>query len=148
MVGSRRSRRPESGEEAFLRAAGVQGELGRLCRDGNRQWWYRFNVHEEFKETSDANVGAAIHHRWSGPQGRPCHCAVDLSSDASIGSFVTVKATDLWQANDTRDTVHWEPVCDEVIGHERGRLIECHRDWELKWGSRRCWADEDPGVRE
>ncbi len=50
-------------EEAFHCAARVQGELGRLCRDRNRQWWYRFNIHKEFKETSDADVGAAIHHR-------------------------------------------------------------------------------------
>jgi hypothetical protein len=108
----------------------------------------RFDIHDEFKETSDADVGTAIYHRLSRPQGRPSRCAVDPSSNASIGIFVTAKAKNPWQANNTRDTVHREPVCVEVIGQERSRVIESQREWEFEWSIRRCRADEDPRVGE
>jgi len=134
-------------EEVFHRTARVQGKLDGLCRDGNRQWWYWFDIHKEFKEISDADVGTAIHHRWSRPRGQPSRCTVDPSSNACIGIFVTVKAKNLWQANKTCDAVHREPVCVEFIGQERSRVIS-QREWEFEGSSMRCRTDEDPGVGE
>ena len=58
-------------EEALLRAARVQGKLGRLRCNRNKQWLYRFDIHKEDKETSGADVGFAIHHRRSRPQANP-----------------------------------------------------------------------------
>jgi len=76
-------------EEAFLRAARVMGKLGRLRHDGDRKRWYRFDIHEEAKESSNADVGATIHHSRRRRRGSPSHRAVDPSSNGSIGIFIT-----------------------------------------------------------
>jgi hypothetical protein len=54
----------------------------------------------------------------------------------------------MWQADDMRDAVHRELVCNKVIGHVRSLVIECHREWELEGCSRRSRTDKDTGVGE
>ena len=74
--------------------------------------------------------------------------AVDPSSDASIGSFVTAKAKDLWQASDTHDTVHREPERVEVAGKRSRCFLEGHREWEFERSGRGRRTYEYARVRE
>jgi hypothetical protein len=133
-------------EESFLRAAGVEGKLGCLRRDRDRQWLDRFDVNEEFEQSCDADVGAAVHHGRRGHFVGTRRSTVDPSSNPSIGVFVSGETKNTRQADNTCDAVHGKHVCVEVVGQERGRVIVGQVKREFERSHRRCWTKEDAGV--